>query len=99
MLCVQVSQTQERGREGRGERESETTKLYIFLFRDAFDEFTILADSWRYSQQYSSSLFFVLIDIDEDGMDAFQQVRTTKQVDVCQDNSMLILSRPILRCI
>ena len=48
------------------------------LFRDAFDEFTILADSWRYSQQYSSNLFFILIDIDEDGMDAFQQVRIAK---------------------
>ena len=46
-------------------------------FREAFDEFTILADSWRYSQQYSSDLFFVLVDIDEDGMDAFQQVVLT----------------------
>ena len=51
-----------------------TFLVIFFPFRDAFDEFTILADSWRYSQQYSSGLFFVLIDIDEDGMDAFQQV-------------------------
>lgn len=43
-------------------------------YREAFDEFTILANSWRYSQQYSSQLFFVMVDIDEDGMDAFQQV-------------------------
>lgn len=42
--------------------------------REAFDEFTILANSWRYSQQYSSQIFFVMVDIDEDGMDAFQQV-------------------------
>lgn len=47
---------------------------------EAFDEFTILANSWRYSQQYSSDLFFVKVDIDEDGMDAFQQVRTSSCV-------------------
>lgn len=43
-------------------------------YREAFKEFEILANSWRYSQQYSSELFFVMIDIDEDGMDVFQQV-------------------------
>ena len=46
--------------------------ILVSLFSEAFDEFTILANSWRYSQQYSSEIFFV--DIDEDGMDAFQQV-------------------------
>ena len=77
-VCKWVKHKREReGGRRRERRERETTKWCIFLFRDAFDEFTILADSWRYSQQYSSSLFFVLIDIDEDGMDAFQQVRTT----------------------
>ncbi|XP_064404958.1 magnesium transporter protein 1-like [Halichondria panicea] len=45
--------------------------------KEAFDEFTILASSWRYSQQYSSQLFFVMIDIDEDGMDAFQLMHLT----------------------
>lgn len=45
--------------------------------KEAHDEFTILANSWRYSQQYSSELFFVMIDIDEDGMDAFQQMHLT----------------------
>ena len=44
------------------------------LFREAYDEYKILADSWRYSQDYSSSLFFVMVDIDEDGVDVFQQV-------------------------
>lgn len=42
--------------------------------REAYDEYKILADSWRYSQDYSSSLFFVMVDIDEDGVDVFQQV-------------------------
>ena len=47
----------------------------VFLLRsEAYDEFTIVANSWRYSQQYSSEIFFVKVDIDEDGMDAFQQV-------------------------
>lgn len=44
---------------------------------EAHDEFTILANSWRYSQQYSSEIFFVKVDIDEDGMDAFQQMQLT----------------------
>lgn len=44
------------------------------FYREAHDEFTILANSWRFSQDYSSKLFFVMVDIDEDGMDAFQQV-------------------------
>ena len=42
--------------------------------KDAHDEFKVLADSWRFSQQYTSQVFFVMVDIDEDGMDAFQQV-------------------------
>ena len=68
--------------------------MVYFLFRDAFDEFTILADSWRYSQQYSSSLFFVLIDIDEDGMDAFQQVRTVKHTRMSVLLHALFFSNP-----
>lgn len=47
---------------------------WYFVSREVYDEFTILANSWRYSQQYSSELFFVKVDIDEGGMDAFQQV-------------------------
>ena len=43
--------------------------------KEAQDEYKILADSWRYSQDYSSSLFFVMVDIDEDGVDVFQQLQ------------------------
>lgn len=50
-------------------------RLPCISLSEAYDEFTILANSWRYSQQYSSELFFVKVDIDEDGMDAFQQVK------------------------
>lgn len=45
--------------------------------KDAHDEFKVLADSWRFSQQYTSQVFFVMVDIDEDGMDAFQQLHLT----------------------
>lgn len=48
--------------------------LSHFLLREAHKEYEILANSWRYSQQYSSKLFFVMVDIDEDGLDIFQQV-------------------------
>lgn len=48
--------------------------LRVLYCRQAYEEYEILANSWRYSQQYSSQLFFIMIDIDEDGMDIFQQV-------------------------
>ena len=63
-----------------GKRISISLQVSIILVlfhspvREAYDEYKILADSWRYSQDYSSSLFFVMVDIDEDGVDVFQQV-------------------------
>ena len=52
-----------------------TVKLLCFFpNREAFDEFEILANSYRQSSQFSSKLFFVLIDIDDNGGDAFQSV-------------------------
>ncbi|XP_019859839.1 PREDICTED: tumor suppressor candidate 3-like [Amphimedon queenslandica] len=45
--------------------------------KQAYEEYEILANSWRYSQQYSSQLFFVMTDIDEDEMDVFQQLHLT----------------------
>ena len=53
--------------------------LFIPSSREAYDEYQIVANSWRYSQQYSSQLFFVMVDIDEDGMDAFQQVQERRE--------------------
>ena len=53
--------------------------LLIPPSREAYDEYQIVANSWRYSQQYSSELFFVTVDIDEDGMDAFQQVQERRE--------------------
>lgn len=43
--------------------------------RQAHDEFLIVANSWRYSQQYSNRLFFVMVDFDE-GQDVFTTVRS-----------------------
>jgi oligosaccharyltransferase complex subunit gamma len=43
--------------------------------KQAYQEYEILANSWRYSSQYSSELFFIMVDIDEDGMDVFQQLQ------------------------
>lgn len=44
------------------------------ICRHASDEFTIAANSYRYSQTYSNQLFFVSIDFDE-GHDVFQMLR------------------------
>lgn len=45
-----------------------------FIFnRQANDEYTILANSWRYYQQYSNKLFFAMVDYDE-GSDVFSSV-------------------------
>ncbi|GAB1601765.1 tumor suppressor candidate 3-like isoform X1 [Argonauta hians] len=42
--------------------------------RHANEEFTILANSWRYSQQYSNRLFFAMVDYDE-GSDVFSNLK------------------------
>lgn len=44
-----------------------------FFNRQANDEYTILANSWRYYQQYSNKLFFAMVDYDE-GSDVFSSV-------------------------
>ena len=41
--------------------------------RHAYEEFQIVANSWRYSQHYSNRLFFALVDYDE-GSDVFSSV-------------------------
>jgi len=46
----------------------------LFYYREANNEFTILANSWRYSQQYSNKVFFAVVDFDE-GPDVFNAVR------------------------
>ena len=49
--------------------------VFLFSFnREANNEFTILANSWRYSQQYSNKVFFAVVDFDE-GPDVFSAVR------------------------
>lgn len=45
----------------------------VFFNRQANDEYTILANSWRYYQQYSNKLFFAMVDYDE-GSDVFSSV-------------------------
>lgn len=44
------------------------------ICKEADSEFTILANSWRYSQQYSSRVFFAMVDFDE-GPDVFSALR------------------------
>lgn len=44
------------------------------ICRHAADEYTIAANSYRYSQAYSNKLFFAMIDFDE-GHDVFQLLR------------------------
>ncbi|KAL9973173.1 hypothetical protein ACROYT_G019590 [Oculina patagonica] len=44
------------------------------ICREANNEFTILANSWRYSQQYSNKVFFAMVDFDE-GPDVFNALR------------------------
>lgn len=44
------------------------------ICRHAHDEFTIAANSYRYSPAYSNRLFFAMVDFDE-GKDVFQMLR------------------------
>ena len=50
--------------------------ILFIQYREAHDEFQVVANSWRYSNHYTSELFFVMVDIDEGGVEAFQQVRS-----------------------
>jgi oligosaccharyltransferase complex subunit gamma len=43
------------------------------ICRQAHDEFAIVANSWRFSPQFSNKLFFGMVDYDE-GSDVFQQL-------------------------
>lgn len=44
-------------------------------FRQANEEYQVLANSWRYSSAFSNKLFFTIVDYDE-GADVFQQVNS-----------------------
>uniref|UniRef100_U5ERS3 Putative oligosaccharyltransferase gamma subunit n=1 Tax=Corethrella appendiculata TaxID=1370023 RepID=U5ERS3_9DIPT len=44
------------------------------ICRHSHDEYTIVANSYRYSQTYSNKLFFAMVDFDE-GQDVFQMMR------------------------
>ena len=57
----------------------------MYISRQANEEFQILANSWRYSQQYSNQLFFTMVDYDE-GPDIFQSVSVT--VDLYRNKSI-----------
>ena len=46
---------------------------YTNFYRQANEEFQIVANSWRYSQQYSNKMFFAMVDYDE-GSDVFNTV-------------------------
>ena len=46
----------------------------LLVLRDANDEYIILANSYHYSNAYTNRLFFVMVDIDEDGFEVFQWV-------------------------
>lgn len=45
-----------------------------FLFRQADEEFQVLANSWRFSSAFTNKVFFASVDFDE-GSDVFQMVR------------------------
>jgi oligosaccharyltransferase complex subunit gamma len=47
------------------------------ICQEAKGEFDIVANSYRVSSEFSSKLFFVMIDIDEGGAEAFQALRLT----------------------
>lgn len=47
--------------------------VYLPFYRQANEEYQVLANSWRYSSAFSNKLFFTVVDYDE-GADVFQQV-------------------------
>lgn len=53
--------------------------------KHASDEFTIVANSFRYSPSYSNKLFFAIVDFDE-GSDVFQLVSPRCLYTKCMRN-------------
>jgi hypothetical protein len=51
--------------------------LHVLLYRHALDEYQIVANSFRYQQQFTDKLFFSLVDFDE-AQDVFQLVSYSK---------------------
>lgn len=60
-------------------------------FRQADEEFQVLANSWRYSSAFTNKVFFASVDFDE-GSDVFQMVRW---LPVLQDRSCLLFSKSL----
>ncbi|CAG2239849.1 OST3 [Mytilus edulis] len=60
-------------------------KRQCSVCKQANEEYVILANSWRYSQQYSNKLFFAMVDYD-DGADVFSQKGKTKKGDTLDIN-------------
>ena len=63
------------------------------IFRQANEEYIILANSWRYSQQYSNKLFFAMVDYD-DGADIFSQVKKMLKSEKKTFNVIVLLTDP-----
>ena len=49
------------------------------ICKQASEEYQIVANSYRYSQQYSDNLFFAMVDFDE-GPDVFQVIFKTNHI-------------------
>ncbi len=47
--------------------------FFTLVFRQADEEYQILANSWRYSNAFTNRIFFAMVDFDE-GSDVFQMV-------------------------
>ena len=47
--------------------------VHVLFYRHALDEYQIVANSFRYQQQFTDKLFFSLVDFDE-AQDVFQLV-------------------------
>lgn len=52
------------------------------ICQHVYDEFSIVANSFRFSQMYNNKLFFGMVDFDE-GSDIFQMVREKFLLAVC----------------
>lgn len=47
--------------------------FFYCVYRQADEEYQILANSWRYSSAFTNKIFFAMVDFDE-GADVFQMV-------------------------
>jgi hypothetical protein len=57
--------------------------IVVHRFRQAYNEYQLVAQSYQYSDAFSNEAFFAMVDFDE-GQEVFQWVSDLSSIDIYQ---------------